>query len=279
MTKRKKLSKRKRLSQVPITDSNLVRKLIDRSSISKRDTVVDIGAGSGQITRELIPRSGRIIAVEKDPELCEQLRAEFGGNERVKICQGDALQLPAPSGKYKVFANPPFSIEGELVRRVLQKDNSPQDTYLVMREKVGERMAGVSYNSQFSVIHNPDVDISIFHRFRRKDFSPQPMVQPVMLRINRGERSDPDLSKEENRQLWQGLIRQGFGGGGDIKHNLDEIFTYTQLRRMSGDAEFKLDSKPTDLSFEQWKHIFEVLKDIAAPHQREKTRKILDNFT
>lgn len=261
------------LSQVAINDDSLIKRLIHRSTLGAEDLVVEIGAGRGKITRYLANTVRQVWAVEKDPHLCDFLRKTLP-RPTVQIIEGDALKMNLPGQEYKIFANPPFYIEGKLIRKILRCKPLPSDAYLVMRKNVAERMAGVSYRSRFYILHRPQAEITIFHYFNREDFSPKPMVRSAMLRITR--RTDPVVNLDCNKtaRLWEGLVKQGFGGGGDIRQNLGKIFTNTQLRQMSAAAAFKLDARPRDLVYCQWREIFAVLKNIAAPRQQEMARQI-----
>ena len=85
--------------------------LIGHSNIKKRDTVIDIGAGSGVITAALSRRCKQVIAVEADHETAELLRKNVGKIENVKIVEQDFMEMELPEGDYKVFANPPFHLQ------------------------------------------------------------------------------------------------------------------------------------------------------------------------
>ncbi len=98
------------LSQHFLRGPKLAGFLIGHSNIKKRDTVIDIGAGSGVITAALARRCAQVIAVEPDHETAELLRRNVARFENVKVVEQDFLSMNLPSGDYKIFANPPFHI-------------------------------------------------------------------------------------------------------------------------------------------------------------------------
>ncbi len=246
----KEISRKKLLSQNFLKDKKLVSSLIEKSSISKKDTVLEIGSGNGIITTELLKKAGYIIAVEKDPDLFEKLLFKYKNIKSIEVHNREILQFDLPKYEYKVFSNIPFSIEGTLIRKLIDHPhNPPVDTYLIMRRDVATRMVGIPKEGLFSLLHKPWFDLEIFHDFKRDDFKPKPKVQSSMLRFTKKERPIIDSKKKEDYRVF---LEKAFGGGGRIKQNLSPIFSKTQLNRLSNDLGFGLNSIPTQLSFEQW---------------------------
>jgi 23S rRNA (adenine-N6)-dimethyltransferase len=101
-------------------DSRGVRRTIDAVGVVAGDLVLDIGAGDGRITRELLARGASVVAVELHPRRAADLRAEFRG-EQVVVVQADATDLRLPRRPFKVAANPPFGITTALLRRLTSR--------------------------------------------------------------------------------------------------------------------------------------------------------------
>lgn len=176
---------RKRLlSQNFLINRKLVKQLIRSSSISPHDLVLEIGPGQGIITEELLEVALEVIAIELDRKLFEKLQLKFGQNSRLKLSQGNFLETPLPLRPYKVFSNIPFSITGEVVRKLLQATNSPTDCYLVVQSEAASKFIhNSSSNTMAATLYYPWWDIHIDHRFQRSDFSPSPRVDIVLLHI------------------------------------------------------------------------------------------------
>ena len=102
--------------------TSAIENLVARSGVSSSDVVYEIGAGTGVLTMLLARRALRVIAIEKDEDLCRHLRRRFAGRPNVTVRQSDFLDQRLPRAPYKVFSNPPFDITAAIVG---PKDFSP----------------------------------------------------------------------------------------------------------------------------------------------------------
>lgn len=245
--------RRKILSQNFIYNPALIKSLVGDSSININDTVLEIGAGKGFITTELLKKSQKVIALELDNKLFLHLKQVFINNTKLELHQIDFLKFSLPTSPFKIFANIPFSIEGEIIRKLLNSANSPFDCYLIVDKRLAFRLSGVPHENQFSLKHKPWFDFSIYHEFKRSDFTPAPSIDSIMWRITKKE--IPSLSMKERRS-WEKFIEIGFGQGTNVNKNLLKILLKQQLQDLSAKINFSLKEKPGYLSFNQWLEIY-----------------------
>jgi 23S rRNA (adenine-N6)-dimethyltransferase len=157
-------------SQNFLVSRELVKKLIRNSSISSTDTVLDIGSGRGIITRELLKITSHVIPIEKDPQFTKHPQ--------------DFLTYPLPTYPYKVFANIPFSITGDIIRKLLQSQNPPSDCYLIVQNEAAQKFTiHPQTNTLAALLYYPWWEIKVFHQFSRSDFRPIPQVDSVLLHL------------------------------------------------------------------------------------------------
>ncbi len=142
---RSRVRRRPSLSQHFLRSRALAASLIAESNVQPGDLVIEIGAGLGTLTRELALRCGRLVAVEVDGRLLPGLRAEFGACAGVSLVHGDFLTFPLPAEAYKVFGNIPFSITADIVRRLVESPDPPDDIYCIVHREAAERFAGEPY--------------------------------------------------------------------------------------------------------------------------------------
>jgi len=129
---------KKRYGQHFISDRDLLQRIIELAHISSTDTVIEIGPGSGSLTRELAAVARRVVAIEIDRDLIGALRRTMPFN--VEIVDADALgvdfeQYTAP---YHVIGNLPYNVATVLLRNVLERKKE-----LALLGAVGYRRAHV----------------------------------------------------------------------------------------------------------------------------------------
>ncbi len=93
--------------------------LVRDAGVAPGTLVLDLGAGSGVLTRALAAAGARVRAVELDAAALRQLETRFGSERRVEIVEGDATALPLPDEPFAVVANLPFAAGTTILRRLL----------------------------------------------------------------------------------------------------------------------------------------------------------------
>ena len=151
---------------------------------------MEVGAGSGIITQELLSVSRKVIAIEIDEDLFANLSSHLGGNKTLDLVCGNFLNLELPKEPYKVFSNIPFSITGEIIKKLLFAANPPGTCHLIIQKEATEKfVVNKKKNSMLSILFYPWFQINIDHVFKRTDFKPIPNVDLCLLKITK--RSEP----------------------------------------------------------------------------------------
>mgnify|MGYP002737424392 FL=1 len=185
------------LSQNYLTSQKPIERLLRLTNIDKHDTVLEIGAGKGHITKALLHRSGRVIASELDEKLYNALCSKFCGSHNLNLFHSDFMLSNLPQEEYKVFSNIPFAITTDIVRKLTQSKNTPQDAWLVMEKGAAKRFCGKPKDTLQSLLLKPFFSLNIVYHFQREDFHPAPRVDVVLLHISK--KATPDLAWSEQR--------------------------------------------------------------------------------
>jgi len=242
----------KKMGQNFLIDKGAIKKVIESAQLSKNDIILEIGPGIGVLTMELAKKVKKVIAIEKDPRMCEILGEllECWNVRNVELVEGDILKLdpkPYTLKPYKVVANLPFYLTAPVIRKFLETiEPSPQQMVLVAQKEVGQRicakppeMSILAVSVQFYV-HPVKSSRSEFNRagpeiisyVSRKSFWPSPKVDSAIIRITprqpapyRNEVSGAGFRERffeivkagfshPRKQLINNLshLRQGFGG-------------------------------------------------------------------
>ena len=248
-------------SQNFIKNTSIIKDLIELSSITKEDTVIEIGPGTGVITNKLSNYANKVIAIEKDTNLFNQLVNEFKSTNNVDIIKGDFLNFEFSKYKnYKVFSNIPFNITSDIIKTLTDSLNPPQDIYLFVQKEAALRFIGSKDNkdnnkeTMVSLLLKPWWNLEIIYNFNKTDFGPTPQIDIVLLRI---QLRDKPLININNKNLYRDFIAYSFTTfKPTLKLGLRKIFSNLQFKILSENLKFPLDAIPTDLNFNQWQELF-----------------------
>ena len=228
--------------------------VIARSGIDRGELVLDIGAGNGTITRLLRLRGARANAVEKDPRLCERLRATFGRDVGVHVSCDDFLRTPLPSVPYKVFASPPFDITAAIVSKLVDAPNPPVDAFLAVQREAAERCLGRPSETLYALLLKPWFSPAVVHEFRRDDFIPAPSVDVVMLRLRK---RGPPLVPAAQRGLYRDFVIACFTAWRpSIGAALEWRLGRGPALRLLREAEVDDRARPSRVPFAAWLELF-----------------------
>lgn len=172
-------------SQYFLRRPSLIKELIGHTSISKQDTVYDIGAGSGVISSVLASRCKSVVAVEYEPRMVTKLRDNMKKHPNVTVWHGDFLEMQLPQTPYKVFANIPFHLSSPILRKLTQATNPPSAIYLVVQKQFANKLLPDSdrFTGQLGMMIGPEFAVRIRKRLQRTDFWPHPNVDTVLVEL------------------------------------------------------------------------------------------------
>ena len=144
LLKEHELTPNKALGQNFLVDPYALEKVIKAGNVTQSDTVLEIGAGLGSLTRLLATHARQVVAVEIDRQLLPVLEEVLRGYQNVKLIQADMLSLdPAELIKqqdYLVIANIPYYITSYLIRHLLSSSLRPRRLVLTIQKEVAERI-------------------------------------------------------------------------------------------------------------------------------------------
>ena len=178
----------KKFGQHFLSDPQILSAIVDALAPTPRDTVVEVGPGRGSLTDILVERSGRVVAVEIDRALAEQLRQKYRDRPNVEIIEGDFLEtdLTAMAGKdFLLIGNVPYYITTPIVFRALEPPMPRRSVFLVQRE-VAERMAAAPGTESYGAL---SVNIASVANVQQvltvpaTAFRPPPKVESAVVRL------------------------------------------------------------------------------------------------
>lgn len=232
-------------SQYFLRSPQLIKELIGHSSVSRHDTVYDIGAGSGAISSVLAGRAKSVVAVEFEPRMATKLRDNMAQYSNVTVYEGDFLSMPLPKTAYKVFANIPFHLSSPIVRRLTQAEYPPEAIYLIVQKQFANKLLPSSdrFTGQLGMMVGPEFAVRIRRRLLRTDFFPHPNVDTVLLEMVR--RPEPLI---EHQRMFE------------YRQFIEECFSTPRLFAKAPRSAIGLppDIKPSQMKLAQWVALFQA---------------------
>jgi len=170
------------LGQNFLIDERIIKREVEYADLNKNDVVLEVGAGVGNLTEELLKKAGKVIAVEKDRRLAEILKDRFGG-ENIRIITSDILKIRLPKFN-KVVSNIPYLISSPLTFKLL-KENFELGVMSYQKE-FAERLAakpGEKNYSRISAATYYHAEVELLETVPKTAFYPSPKVDSAVVRI------------------------------------------------------------------------------------------------
>lgn len=177
----KKQNKTKKWGQHFLKNTKILRFLADSLGDIHNKIVVEIGGGHGELSKYLLDAK-KLIIYEIDRDLAKILKSRF---KSAKIINEDFLKadLSVFKNNYYLIGNIPYSITGEIIRKIFSKDEHPQIAVLTMQKEYGEKILGKDGNNFLHSWINIWSKIKKLLVIKRNNFFPTPRVDSIAIKF------------------------------------------------------------------------------------------------
>ncbi len=205
---------KKSLGQNFLIDKNILKNIVNQAKVEPKQIVLELGAGAGALTDELLQTGATVFAVEIDKRLIGILKEKFGQRKNFHLKEADILSLNLSEFKFKkkitLIGNLPFNISSQIIIKFLAGHVFFDKFFVTVQKELAQRMIAVPGSRESSVFglyvqffSKPKV---LFH-IKRTCFRPSPNVDASFLSLDL--RPDEELTSVDFEMLL-GIIKTAF---------------------------------------------------------------------
>lgn len=208
---------KKSFGQNFLVDRNYITKIIHALNPQEGETIVEIGAGRGALTENLIESGAEeVIAIELERGMVSILRERFAGRENFKLVESDALLIDFDEllktenqkPKTKLVANLPFNISTAILQKLIEQREHFSEMILMFQREVVERITAKVGNSQrgfLTVLTEAYLTAEKLFDVPPNAFAPAPKVWSAVVRLK------PKIDVAiENEKSFRRIVSAGF---------------------------------------------------------------------
>jgi 16S rRNA (adenine1518-N6/adenine1519-N6)-dimethyltransferase len=228
------------------------------------DSVLEIGPGRGMLTRRLVGRVGRVVAVEIDQRLVRELRTEFGDRPDLELVHDDFLEYDlAVHRDIKVLGNLPYKASSQILVRLLDNIGAWRLAVLTTQREFAERVLanpGTKAYGALSVLAERICLRERLFNIRAERFRPKPDVTSTAFRLVRRERPqyEPD-----DPVFFRRLVRSSFAHRRKmLANNLAVEFGFGKQRALEllAEAGIGLSERAEAVGLEGFARLYELVR-------------------
>ncbi|MGB6168687.1 MAG: 16S rRNA (adenine(1518)-N(6)/adenine(1519)-N(6))-dimethyltransferase RsmA, partial [Geitlerinemataceae cyanobacterium] len=258
---------RKRFAQHWLRSDKILNQIVKAAQLTPDDRVLEIGPGTGILTRQLLPLARSVVSVEIDRDLCQSLVKKLGNIENFVLLEGDFLTLDLPKIvspfsdifqiQNKVVANIPYNITGPILEKLLGTISSPnshlyESIVLLIQKEVADRVCAQPDSKAFgalSVRVQYLADCELICPVPAKAFYPPPKVESAVVRLRPRTIETP----AKDPKFLDRIVRQGFSSKRKmLRNNLKNIIDSDRLSEILTQLEIDPQIRAENLSVANW---------------------------
>ena len=258
---------KKSLGQNFLVDPLAFSQIIEAAGVLDEQVVLEIGAGTGGLTRRLAEMAKRVVALELDDRLIPLLTDVLAAYNNVELVQGDIMEQSISDlvgdDEYVVVANIPYYITSVLIRQLLDASQPPAAMVLTVQREVAERICAIDKKMSMLAL-----SVQVFGAPRimgyipAAAFYPSPEVDSAIIRVDLFE---APLIIQDSLELFFDVARIGFRHKRKMLLNaLAQSTPYSKdrIREVFVKASIDPQHRAESLQLSEWGSLVEVWKSI-----------------
>lgn len=221
--------------------------LINLTDFSEDDIVLEVGTGTGDVTKEIAKRVKKVISYEIDERLKEIINENIIFYKNIQVKFMDFLKEENFPEKFRFFSNLPYSTSTEILKKCA-KINGLIDGYFMIQKELGERILSKENSKNYgaiSIFMQTFFDLRNIKIFNKNNFYPRPDVDSIFIYFKR-------------KRLWEEKFE-------NYEKFLKEIFSKRRkkIKKVLSDlinenTSIDLNLRPENLSVEEYINLYEI---------------------
>jgi len=205
----------KKYGQNFLIDEGVLSTIVEAADLTKEDYVLEIGPGSGAMTKHLCEAAGHVTAVEIDQHLIPVLYDSLADHENLRIVCGDIMKMDVAKlleegSSWKVVANLPYYITTPILMSLLEGHYSIDSVTVMVQKEVADRMMCGPGSKDYGAL---SLAVEYYSEISRvcvvppHCFMPAPKVESTVVHLQLHK--EPPVKVSDEKLLFK-LIRASF---------------------------------------------------------------------
>jgi len=240
----------KKFGQNFLQNKDILKRIVESADINENDTILEIGPGLGDLTKQLLNKTHNVIAIEKDKRLINKL-----SNLNIKLINQDVLDYKIDLKHYKVIANLPYYITLPIIRKFIESKNPPKLMILLIQKEVAEKICS-NKSSLPKLAIQFFAKTEILFNVSKREFKPMPKVDGSVIKIYDIQKNIPNI----NIESFFKTIKLGFQfKRKTLLNNLSTKFDKHKIESILNKLNIPLNTRSEDVDLNLWISIVEQL--------------------
>jgi len=273
---------KKSLGQNFLIDKSIQKKITSACDLSKEDIVLEIGAGMGDLTEQLVTAAKRVYALEVDRRLFPFLEQKLSAHINCQLVKEGILEFDINKflqnnlvkQKIKVVGNIPYYISSPIIEHLIQYRANIDTVFITVQKEFGRRInatAGSKEYGSFSCFVQYYAQSKIVFNIKKGSFRPSPKVDSCFLSLKFRQKPPVELRDEE---LFFKLIRSAFNQRRKtLRNSLADFITLGSLETFLDGEGLDRNVRPEDLTLDKFARLSNAIdsaKNLEAPKKSQK---------
>lgn len=254
------------LGQHFLVNQKIAEKIVESLELKEKDVVLEIGGGKGILSEKIAGRVKKFYIIEIDKNLVNILKKKFDNLNNVEIINEDFLKfdLNRLENDLKIVGNIPYSITSGILEKIFYSINKWQVCVLMLQKEVVQKLLAKpkdTFFSKLTLIANFYTKVKFICDVSKNCFVPQPQVNSAVVKFFPNYKF---MNFEYKNELFE-IINIAFAH--KRKTLLNSLYLGFKvdknvLEKIIVNSSVKINSRPHEISFEEYMKITEKLSKI-----------------